>query len=111
MGVKDVRVVDAFDIKALRHNLESSLDSNELSVIIVRGICSVRLPVRSGIRIVNTEKCSQCGTCLLLGCPAIQEDNEKVFIDGNLCVGDACSICQQICPKQAIVPQSEIIAE
>ena len=111
IGVSDVKVVDAFDIKALRHNLESSLDSDELSVIIVRGACSVRLPVRSGIRVINTEKCSQCGTCLLLGCSAIQEDNEQVCIDASLCVGDACSICQQICPKQAIAPQSEIMVE
>lgn len=111
IGVGDVKVVDAFDMKALRHNLESSLDSDELSVIIVRGACSVSLPVLSGIRVINTEKCSQCGTCLLLGCPAIQKDNKRVYIDAGLCVGDACSICQQICPKQAITTQSETMVK
>jgi indolepyruvate ferredoxin oxidoreductase, alpha subunit len=111
IGVSDVRVVDAFNMKALRHNLKSSLDSDELSIIIVRGACSVRLSVRSGIKVIDTEKCSQCGTCRLLGCSAIQEDNGRVYIDASLCVGDACSICQQICPQRAIAPQSEIMAK
>ena len=39
IGVKDVKVVDAFDLKALRESVKSSLDSPELSVIIVRGAC------------------------------------------------------------------------
>ncbi|MFC1924874.1 indolepyruvate ferredoxin oxidoreductase subunit alpha [Chloroflexota bacterium] len=111
IGVSDVRVVDAFDMKALRNNLERSLDNNELSVIIVRGACSVKMPVLSGTRVINTEKCNQCGTCLLIGCPAIQENNGCVFIDVSLCVGDACSICEQICPNLAIEPEHEIIAE
>ena len=110
IGVGDVKVVDAFNMRALRHSLKSSLDSHELSVIIVRGACPVRVATGSGLRVINTEKCSQCGTCLLLGCPAIQEDNERVYIDASLCVGDACSICQQICSQQAIMPQSEIMA-
>ncbi len=111
IGVGDVKVVDAFNMKALRHSLKSSLDSHELSVIIVRGACPVRVVTRSGLSVINTEKCSQCGTCLLLGCPAIQQDNEQVCIDASLCVGDACSICQQICPQRAIMPQSEIMAK
>jgi indolepyruvate ferredoxin oxidoreductase alpha subunit len=111
IGVADVRAVDAFDIKALRQNLERSLDNDELSVIIVRGACSVKLPARSGIRAIDKEKCNQCGTCLLLGCPAIQKDDELVYIDAGLCAGDACTICQQICTRQAIAPQSEIMVK
>jgi len=104
MGIGDVRVVDAFDMKALRSAVRSSLDSAALSVIIVRGECAVHVPRRSAPRIVDTEKCDQCGTCLLLGCPAIQTENGQVYIDATLCVGDYCTICQQICPRQAIGP-------
>jgi len=111
IGVSDVKVVDAFDMKALRTSVRSSLDSPELSVIIVRGACSVRVPTRSEPRVIDTEKCDLCGVCLLLGCPAIQSENERVYIDTALCVGDACTICQQLCPRQAIGPQSKIIAE
>ena len=111
IGVDDVKVVDAFDMKALRAAVRSSLDSPELSVIIVRGMCSVRLRTRSGPRTVDVDKCDDCGICLKIGCPAIQKLNEQVYIDATLCAGDACTICQQLCPKQAIGPLSSIGAE
>jgi indolepyruvate ferredoxin oxidoreductase alpha subunit len=110
IGVRDVKVVDAFDMKALRASVRSSLNNPELSVIIVRGACSVHMPKRSEPRAVNIEACKQCDICLLVGCPAIQCENEQVYIDSALCVGDACTICQQLCPCKAIVPQSEIEA-
>ena len=111
MGISDVRVVDAFKVKDIRAALRSSLDSPELSVVIVRGDCSVRISQRSGLRIVDSDKCNQCGVCLQLGCPAIQSEEERVYIETALCAGDICTICQQICPKKAISPQSEIEAK
>ena len=104
IGVSDVEVVNAFDVKALRAGVRSSLNSPELSVIIVRGACSVRLSKRSGPRVINAEECNQCGTCLLIGCPAVQCENGQVYIDTVLCVGDACTICEQLCPQHAIGP-------
>jgi len=111
IGVKDVKVVDAFDIKALRSNLRSSLDNPELSVIIVRGACSVRLPKRSNPGAIDMERCNLCGVCLMLGCSAIQKEGERLLIDPALGVGDACTICQQLCPRQAITSQTTTIAE
>lgn len=111
LGVSDVRVVDAFNMKALRASVRRALGNPELSVIIVRGACSVRLPTRSGLRAIDTEKCNQCGVCLRLGCPAIQSENGQVYIDTALCVGNACTICQQLCSPQAIGLQSEIMAK
>ncbi len=109
VGVKDVKVVDAFNMKALRESVRSSLDNPELSVIIVRGDCVVRVPKRGEPRAIDMEKCNLCGTCLLLGCSAIQREDERIFIEPTLCVGESCTICQQLCPKQAIVPQSKIM--
>jgi len=103
-GVNDVKVVNAFDIKALRTAVRSSLDNPELSVIIVRGTCSVRLKKRTGQRTVDIEKCDDCETCLRIGCPAIQKLGEQIYIDATLCVGEACTICEQLCPKKAIGP-------
>ena len=108
IGVNEVKVVDAFDLKALRASVRSSLNSPEVSVIIVRGDCSMRVRRRTNPRVVDAEKCDQCGTCLLLGCPAIQSDDGQVSIDPALCVGDACTICEQLCTRQAIVMQAEI---
>ena len=110
IGVSDVKVVNAFNIRELRSAVRSSLNNPEVSVIIVRGACSVRLPGRSEPRDIDAEKCNQCAICLLIGCPAIQSENGQVYIDSVLCVGDACTICQQVCPQQAIGPQSKIKA-
>ncbi|MFC1982733.1 thiamine pyrophosphate-dependent enzyme, partial [Chloroflexota bacterium] len=109
IGASDVKVVDAFRMKALRAAIRSSLNSPELSVIIVRGACSVRAPKGTSARAIETEKCNQCGTCLLIGCPAIQSENGQVYIGAALCVGEACTICQQLCPQQAIKPRAEIM--
>jgi indolepyruvate ferredoxin oxidoreductase alpha subunit len=40
--------------------------------------------------------------CLLLGCPAIQQDGDKVHINSALCAGDICAICEQVCARSAI---------
>jgi indolepyruvate ferredoxin oxidoreductase alpha subunit len=106
IGVEDVKVVDAFDIKALRTAVRSALDNRQLSVIIVRGGCSVRLKKRTRLRAVDTEKCDDCEVCLRIGCPAIQKLGERVNIEATLCAGDACTICEQLCPKKAIGPLS-----
>ncbi len=102
IGVRDVKVIDAFNLKALREGVQDSLKRPEVSVIITRGACSVRLRKRANPRVVNTEKCSQCGICLRLGCPAIQSDGERIVIEKTLCVGDACALCEQLCPQKAI---------
>ncbi len=111
IGVDDVKVVDAFNMKALRTAVRSSVDSPELSVIIVRGTCSVLLRTRPGPRAVDAEKCDRCGVCLKIGCPAIQSENGQVYIDAALCAGDACTICEQLCPKKAIGPLSSIASK
>ncbi|MFC2039918.1 thiamine pyrophosphate-dependent enzyme, partial [Chloroflexota bacterium] len=102
IGVREVSVVDAFDIKLLRQQLRAAIASPELSVLIVRGECAVRAPKGIRASFVDTAKCDDCGVCLLIGCSAIQKKDRQVFIDANLCVGDACTICCQVCPHQAI---------
>jgi indolepyruvate ferredoxin oxidoreductase alpha subunit len=102
IGVRDVKVIDAFDLKALRTGVRDSLNRHEVSVIIVRGACSMLVRKRASPRVIDAEKCNQCGTCLRLGCPAIQNIDEQLFIDKALCAGDACALCEQLCPQQAI---------
>jgi indolepyruvate ferredoxin oxidoreductase alpha subunit len=102
IGVRDVKVINAFDMKALRAGVKDSLDRPEVSVIIVRGACAMQVRKRANPRKVNIELCSQCDTCLKLGCPAIQSADGQVFIEPTLCAGDICTVCEQICPKKAI---------
>lgn len=109
IGVKDLKVVDSFNIKEIRAALKDSLDRQELSVIIVRGDCAVHVPRRGEPRIIDTQKCNQCGICLLVGCPAIQTEGKQPVIDLTMCTW--CLVCQQICPKQAIMPVSQLKPE
>jgi indolepyruvate ferredoxin oxidoreductase alpha subunit len=102
IGVKDLKVINAFDLKALRAGVRDSLDRPEVSVIIVRGSCAMQVRKRANPRKVDIEKCNQCGTCLRLGCPAIQSVDGQLFIEPTLCAGDICTICEQLCPKKAI---------
>jgi indolepyruvate ferredoxin oxidoreductase alpha subunit len=102
IGANDIKVIDAFDTKALRKGVKDSLEREEVSVIIVRGACAMMVRQRTHPRKVDVEKCSQCNFCLRLGCPAIQSTDGQVFIEPSLCAGDICGICDQICPQKAI---------
>jgi len=108
IGVNDVQVVDAFNIKDLRQSIRRALNKPELSVIISNGDCSMLTRARSEPRTIEIQKCDQCGVCFMTGCSAIQRDDERVIIDINLCVGEVCNVCTQLCPHGAILPQSEL---
>jgi len=105
IGVEDVKTLNAWDLEALRDSVKSSLANPELSLIIVRGACSVRAAKHSNPRIIDISLCNQCNLCLMIGCPAIQKEQEQVYIDISLCIGDTCTLCQQLCPRKAISPQ------
>ncbi len=107
IGIKRVSVVDALNYKELRAAVKESLAVPELSVIIVRGDCVTKVKKRGIPNVVDANKCNGCGTCLSLGCPALQTSYDKTFIDPTLCAGAQCSLCAQICPRQAISPSSE----
>jgi len=109
VGVKNVAVVDSFNIKEIRTAVKSALDSSELSVVIVRGACVVHVPKHGETQIIDTRRCNQCGICLLVGCPAIQTTGKQPVIDATMCTG--CTVCAQVCPKQAIGPVSQLKAE
>ncbi len=100
-GVRQVTVVDAFNLKSIRAALKQSMDSPELEVIIIHGDCPTLTRKRGKPRQINT-RCDDCGACLLIGCSAIQRDGSSIIIDQSVCVGEYCTLCQQICPKDAI---------
>ncbi|MFH1650960.1 MAG: indolepyruvate ferredoxin oxidoreductase subunit alpha [Chloroflexota bacterium] len=106
IGVEDVRVLDAFRLKELRAGVRSALENPQLSVVIVRGACAVQVGRGKIPREIDTAKCDNCGVCLRLGCGAIQTEKGRVFIDPLLCMGEGCTICQQVCPHGAIIELS-----
>ncbi len=100
LGVNRVRIVDAYDLTALRKAIKEELAVREVSVIIVRQPCVlIRKDLTDHYR-VNPTQCKGCKACLKLGCPAMTLQDKKVLIDPTLCVG--CSACAQLCKFGAI---------
>jgi len=110
MGVEDLWVVDALDVKEVEQAIrEATAIEDRPTVIIVNGACVFtpqfeRFPVVT----VDPEACNGCGFCFRVGCPAILKSEEgdaktkrpKAEIDLLLCTG--CTVCLQVCPREAM---------
>lgn len=101
LGVDHVQTVDPFDMNAVRSSLKEATSNNELNVIIFQGPCVLLNKSAKPLCEVN-EKCTACGVCKTLGCPAISSDPETGIcsIDTDLCIG--CNQCVQYCRYDAI---------
>ncbi len=102
IGVRDVNVIDAFDLPVIESTIRRCVESEEPSVIVVRGDCPLRVREKGKPLAVHTEECDRCFNCLRVGCPAISREGDDVRIDTLLCMGDRCSLCRQVCHCQAI---------
>ncbi|MBQ8283520.1 MAG: indolepyruvate ferredoxin oxidoreductase subunit alpha [Clostridia bacterium] len=97
-GVKDLAIVDAYDVKAVETAVKNAIASPEVSVIIAQRPCV--LLDKSAKPKVKVENCRKCGKCMKLGCPAISKTENGIVIDTNQCVG--CEVCIQVCPFHCI---------
>ncbi|MBN2565240.1 MAG: indolepyruvate ferredoxin oxidoreductase subunit alpha [Candidatus Eisenbacteria bacterium] len=104
LGIKDARRVSAYDMAAVKQAIKEATDNPEASLLVMEGPCAlmVRKTWTDALE-VDTEKCTACGLCLRLGCPAISRDeNGKATINPLFCVGEICRMCAQTCPAKAI---------
>ena len=100
MGIRRVRVVDPYDLKACDAAIAEELAAEEASVIISRRPCALLKKVKHKAPLaVDKEKCIGCKSCMRVGCPAISMKDGKAMVDTTQCVG--CGVCSQLCPKQA----------
>ncbi len=97
-GVKDLQIVDAYDVKAVETAVKNAIASPEVSVIIAQRPCA--LLDKSAKPKVKVDGCKNCGVCMRLGCPAISKGSDGVKIDPNQCVG--CEVCVNVCPFGAL---------
>lgn len=101
LGIKRVRVVDPYDLKACETAVKEELSVKEPSVIISRRPCVLLKSVKHEAPLtVASDKCKSCKRCMSLGCPAISMKDGKAKIDNTLCVG--CGVCKQLCAFDAI---------
>jgi indolepyruvate ferredoxin oxidoreductase alpha subunit len=105
-GIEDVQVIDPRNLEATESALRSAMSSDRPSVVIAQCPCIFVSRERGAPRQIDEELCSRCGLCVRTGCPAISTratDDPKrpqPVIDAALCFG--CSLCAQVCPKEAI---------
>ena len=113
MGVKKVKVVNAFNIEEVEAGLKECLDYEGPSVLITRGECVFVSKNPQPAYHVDLGVCVACQLCFKVGCPAIGLSTEKnprnnkfkSHIEPTLCTG--CDICRQVCPTGAIQPPAE----
>ncbi len=107
VGVRDVKVVDPYDLAATYAVIENAISHIGPSVVITNRPC-VEAPVKVRDRPfeVISEACTACQACMTLGCPSIVwtdetfEGRRKVVIDTVTCTG--CTLCLQLCTPAAI---------
>jgi indolepyruvate ferredoxin oxidoreductase alpha subunit len=108
-GVRFVRVVDPYDVKATLAAFREALQKEGVSVVICRHPCRL-LESREILRTigqlplyaVDVERCTRCLHCIdSFGCPALMTlEDGRIVIDPDLCTG--CGVCAAICPPGAI---------
>ena len=100
MGIRRVRVVDPYDLKATEEVVTEELAAPEPSVIITRRPCVLLRSVEKHPPYqVEPDKCKGCKMCMR--CPAISWKDKKAVIDPTQCVG--CGVCEQLCKFDAFL--------
>ncbi len=97
-GVKDLQIVDAYDVKEVEKAVKAAIANDEVSVIIAQRPCA--LLDKSPKIAVEVDGCKNCGVCMKLGCPAISKGADGIKIDVNQCTG--CGVCANVCPFGAL---------
>ena len=110
-GIQRVHEADPYDLAALEKIFAECLDCGEPAVVVVRGPCVLHEKwAGKFINEVDAAKCTACGACFRIGCPAIVRGEAKdpagkrfkSRIDPQFCTG--CNLCAQVCKFGAISP-------
>jgi len=106
IGIKDVMIIDPYDIPKAVEVIKKALKEQGVKVIIARRECAIQAR-RRGIKYtpptIDYNKCKKCLTCVkTIGCPALIEENGLPKIVRETCFG--CNICVYSCPFNAIIP-------
>jgi indolepyruvate ferredoxin oxidoreductase alpha subunit len=108
---ENIRKVDPYDLAETEKAVKDAYDSREIFVIITTRPCALIKDVqreRANVKCAADMKiCVKCKACMRVGCPAIAFRDGRIEIDASSCNG--CSICAQVCPKNAISQVGELI--
>ncbi len=104
LGINQVQIVDAFDLKKLKTIISEEAAADEPSVIIVKRPCALLIKERTAPYTID-ENCINCKKCMKLGCPALSVQGDAVVVNTALCTG--CGLCSQLCPSGALKKEGE----
>jgi indolepyruvate ferredoxin oxidoreductase alpha subunit len=102
-GFGKVDVCDPHEMDRFRKILEDHLKFDGASVIIARRPCALQSKEKKAPPRVDPDLCTNCGTCLDIGCSPLIQDEDCVSINEAMCTG--CGVCVQVCPAEAIVQE------
>jgi indolepyruvate ferredoxin oxidoreductase alpha subunit len=107
LGIEHIRKVNPYDLAQVKSVIQEEVNRPEASVILSEAPCVLHRREFKATRkphVVDEAACIGCRACLQIGCPAIEWQNDgekgKAFINSGLCTG--CTVCAQICKKEAI---------
>ncbi len=96
VGVKDVRSLDPYDLLGAWRTLDEAARADHPTVVIAEKPCVLKERVTFGPGVViDPDQCVDCHACTRLGCPAIEESDNRLKVNALLCNG--CTQCQQLC--------------
>jgi len=111
-GVKpeNVRKIDPYNLKEMEKEVKDAYNSREIFVLITTRPCALKKDVqrrRANMHcVVDQSLCIKCKGCMKVGCPALSFRNDHIEIDRSTCNG--CTLCAQVCPKNAISQVGEL---
>ncbi len=103
-----VMVIGAYDRKAIRESLKSSMEDAERGVfttlVIREGACLRRIKPSTQRVAVDPSACKKCNLCLI--CPGLELDSDGIPRNTNLCsgCGGHTPACSQMCPTGVLQP-------
>lgn len=106
IGVTFVETVNPLDLEAAVAAVRRAAEQEGVKAIIFRSPCiAVTKPTTAYV--VKPDRCVSCKKCIReLGCPALVLAEGQIRIEPSLCTG--CSLCAQVCPVGAIVPEKGV---
>jgi indolepyruvate ferredoxin oxidoreductase alpha subunit len=105
-GVENVDVIDPQRVRELDALVKRRLAGDKLSVIVARRPCKLFDRGRRSAPLYDRGKCTQCGMCFGLDCPALSKaEDGSVIIHKERCAG--CYLCVETCVLEALYHEPE----